>query len=82
MKTGKILDSVGFRKMDGTTRRLTIREQLIRNRQFVGINEINHPIHGKIDVDRDKIDGLLEKWEEAHLIRLKKSLFSDKYGNL
>ena len=81
MKTGKILDNVGFTKLDGTTRRLTITEQLKRNKQFVGINEINHPIHGKIDVDRDKIDGLLEKCE-AYLIRYKKSLFSDKYDNL
>ena len=74
MKTGKILDNVGFRKMDGTIRQLTIREQLIRNKQFVGINEIKHVIHGIIPVDRERIDELL-KYEEGHLIRFKKSMF-------
>jgi hypothetical protein len=78
MKTGKILDNVGFRKMDGTIRRLTIREQLIRNKQFVGINEIKHPMLGVIPVDRSRIDELL-KYEEGHLIRFKKSMFD---GNL
>ena len=78
MKTGKILDNVGFRKMDGTIRRLTIREQLIRNKQFVGINDIKHPMLGVIHVDRSRIDELL-KYEEGHLIRFKKSMFD---GNL
>jgi hypothetical protein len=78
MKAGKILDNVGFRKMDGTIRRLTIREQLIRNKQFVGINEIKHPMLGVIPVDRSRIDELL-KYEEGHLIRFKKSMFD---GNL
>lgn len=78
MKTGKILDNVGFRKMDGTIRRLTIREQLIRNKQFVGINDIKHPMLGVISVDRSRIDELL-KYEEGHLIRFKKSMFD---GNL
>jgi hypothetical protein len=78
MKTGKILDNVGFSKMDGTIRRLTIREQLIRNKQFVGINDIKHPMLGVIHVDRSRIDELL-KYEEGHLIRFKKSMFD---GNL
>ena len=78
MNTGKILDNVGFRKMDGTIRRLTIREQLIRNKQFVGINDIKHPMLGVIHVDRSRIDELL-KYEEGHLIRFKKSMFD---GNL
>jgi hypothetical protein len=78
MKTGKILDNVGFRKMDGTIRILTIREQLIRNKQFVGINDIKHPMLGVISVDRSRIDELL-KYEEGHLIRFKKSMFD---GNL
>jgi len=78
MKTGKILDNVGFSKMDGTIRRLTIREQLIRNKQFVGINDIKHPMLGVISVDRSRIDELL-KYEEGHLIRFKKSMFD---GNL
>ena len=78
MKTGKILDNVGFSKMDGTIRILTIREQLIRNKQFVGINDIKHPMLGVIHVDRSRIDELL-KYEEGHLIRFKKSMFD---GNL
>jgi len=78
MKTGKILDNVGFRKMDGTIRRLTIREQLIRNKQFVAINDIKHPMLGIIPVDRSRIDQLM-KYEEGHLIRFKKPMFD---GNL
>lgn len=78
MKTGKILDNVGFRKLDGTTRQLTITEQLKRNKQFVGINDIKHQMLGVIPVDRSRIDELL-KYEEGHLIRFKKSMFD---GNL
>ena len=71
----KIPNNVGFNKTIGTTRRLTITEQLKRNKQFVGINEIIHPIHGAIAVDRDKIDDLLS-YDEGHLIRFKKSMFN------
>ena len=38
--------------MNGTIRVSTITEQLKRNQNFVGINDIKHPIHGIIDVDR------------------------------
>lgn len=60
---------------DGYIRQVTIREQLIRNINFVGINDIKHPIHGIINVDRDKLEDLL-KYEEGHLIRFKKSMFN------
>lgn len=56
------------------TRQLKIKEQLIRNLNFVGINEIQHPMLGRIEVDRDKISELL-KYNEAHLIRFKKAMF-------
>jgi hypothetical protein len=55
-------------------RQLKIKEQLIRNLNFVGINEIQHPMLGRIEVDRDKISELL-KYDEAHLIRFKKTMF-------
>ncbi len=71
----KIPNNVGFNRTIGTTRRLTIREQLIRNKQFVGINEIIHPIHGKIIVSHEKIASLLE-FDEGHLIRFKESMFT------
>jgi flagellar motor switch/type III secretory pathway protein FliN len=61
--------------MDGTIRVLTITEQLKRNINFVGINDIKHHIHVIIDVDRDKLADLL-KYEEGHLIRFKKSMFN------
>jgi hypothetical protein len=61
--------------MNGTIRTTTITEQLKRNINFVGINDIKHPIHGIIDVDRDKLTDLL-KYEEGHLIRFKKSMFN------
>jgi hypothetical protein len=61
--------------MNGTIRTTTITEQLKRNQNFVGINDIKHPIHGIIDVDRDKLEDLL-KYEEGHLIRFKKEMFN------
>lgn len=76
MKTGKILDNVGFTKLDGTTRQLTITEQLKRNKQFVGINNIKHPLHGIINVDRDKLDELLQHSEED-LLQMTKEKFSN-----
>ncbi len=76
MKTGKILDNVGFRKLDGTTRQLTITEQLIRNKQFVGINDIKHPLHGIVNVDRDRLDELLQHSEED-LLQMPKEKFSN-----
>lgn len=78
MKTGKILDNVGFRKMDGTIRQLNIIEQLIRNKQWAGINEINHPVHGIIDVNRNMLDELLQHSEED-LLQMPKDKFN---GNL
>jgi len=76
MKTGKILDNVGFRKLDGTTRQLTITEQLIRNKQFVGINDIKHPLHGIVNVDRDRLDELLQHSED-YLLQMPKEKFSN-----
>jgi len=61
--------------MNGTIRTTTIKEQLTRNINFVGINDIKHPIHGIIDVDRNKLADLL-KYEEGHLIRFKKEMFN------
>ena len=61
--------------MNGTIRVSTITEQLKRNINFVGINDIKHPIHGIIDVDRSKLTDLL-KYEEGHLIRFKKEMFN------
>jgi len=61
--------------MNGIIRTTTITEQLKRNINFVGINDIKHPIHGIIDVDRDKLADLL-KYEEGHLIRFKKEMFN------
>lgn len=73
-KYGKINDNVGFRQVDGVIRKLTIKEQLLQVKHFKGINEINHPMLGRIEVDRNKVDELL-KSEEGHLIRFKKSMF-------
>jgi hypothetical protein len=63
------MNNIGFHKTDGFTREITIREQLIRNINFVGINDIKHPIHGIIDVDRDKLEDLL-KFTEEELIAM------------
>lgn len=56
-------------------RQLKIREQLIRNLNFVGITEIQHPMLGRITVDRNKISDLL-KYDEGHLVRFKLSMFN------
>lgn len=76
METGKILDNVGFRKMNGTIRQLDIIEQLKRNKQYVGINDIKHPLHGIINVDRDRLDELLQHSEEE-LLQMTKEKFND-----
>lgn len=74
METGQISQSVGFSHMDGVTRKLTIREQLLRNKQFVGINQITHPRFGIIDVNRQLLDILL-RYEEGVLLRFKQDAF-------
>ena len=74
MEYGKILDNVGFNKLDGTTRQLTITEQLKRNKQMTGINDIKHPHHGIIPVNRSMLDELLEHSEEDLL-----QMTKDKY---
>jgi len=77
MKTGQIPNSVGFGQGgQGTTRGLTIREQLLRNKQFVGINQITHPRFGIIDVNRQLLDTLLG-YQEGVLLRLKKDAFNN-----
>lgn len=76
MKTGQISKSTGFSHMDGVTRQLTIREQLLRNKQFVGINQITHPRFGIIDVNRQLLDILLG-YQEGVLLRLKKDAFTN-----
>ena len=68
------MNNIGFHKTDGYIREVTIIEQLKRNINFRGINDIKHPIHGIIDVDRDKLKDLL-KYTEGQLIRFKKSMF-------
>ena len=56
-------------------RQLKIKEQLIRNLNFVGITEIQHPMLVRIVVDRNKINDLL-KYSEGHLVRFKKEMFN------
>lgn len=71
---GRIVDSTGFSKTEGAVRRLTIREQLIQVRDMAGVNEIVHPVHGRIKVDRSVLNGLIAT-AESHLYRFKKSMF-------
>tara|TARA_R110000822_G_scaffold268025_4_gene391450 strand:+ start:1698 stop:1919 length:222 start_codon:yes stop_codon:yes gene_type:complete len=68
------MNNIGFHKTDGITREITIREQLIRNINFVGINDIKHPIHRIIDVDRKKLEDLL-KFTEDELIAMSPEQF-------
>jgi hypothetical protein len=58
------MNNIGFHKTDGYIRKVTIIEQLKRNINFRGINDIKHPIHGIIDVDRDRLEDLLKFTEE------------------
>ena len=58
------MNNIGFHKTDGYIREVTIIEQLKRNINFRGINDIKHPIHGIIDVDRDRLEDLLKFTEE------------------
>ena len=62
------MNNIGFHMTDGVIRKLNIREQLIRNINFVGINDIKHPIHRIIDVKRDKLEDLLKFTEEELIV--------------
>lgn len=71
---GKILDSVGFSKVEGTIRQLTIRERLLQIQMSKIDGELVHPVHGKIVVDISKVGSLLAV-DESHLFRYKLSMF-------
>ena len=77
MKTGKINSGVGHSSVDGPIRRLTIKEQLVRVISMKGVNEVNHPIHGKMNVKPIQAVQMMS-FDEATLIRLKKSWFVGK----
>ena len=68
------MNNIGFHKTDGYIREITIIEQLKRNENFRGINDIKHPVHGIIDVDRDKLEDLL-KFTEDELIAMSPERF-------
>jgi hypothetical protein len=74
MRTGRILDNVGFRSTEGVIRRLTIRERLLQIQMSKRSGELNHPIHGKILVDISKVADLLSK-QEGELHRYKRLMF-------
>jgi hypothetical protein len=58
-------------------RELTVTEQLARNAAFVGINDIKHPAHGIIPVDRSRLAHLLSFTEQV-LVQLGREEFSPK----
>ena len=68
------MNNIGFHKTDGYIREVTIIEQLKRNVNFRGINDIKHPIHRIIDVKRDKLEDLL-KFTEEELIAMSPEQF-------
>ena len=74
MQYGRIPDNVGFRKVDGVIRQLTIREQLLRVKHFKGINTIKHPTYGQMEIDRNKVEILL-KLDENQLTNMTKEEF-------
>jgi len=71
---GQIHTSVGFSRVEGNARKLTIVEQLTRVVNM-NIDEIDHPIHGRIKVEKDVASYLL-RYEEEHLYRFKLSMFN------
>ena len=71
---GQIHNSVGFSRVEGNARKLTILEQLTRVVNM-NIDEIVHPIHGRIKVGKDVASYLL-RYEEEHLYRFKLSMFN------
>lgn len=71
MKTGKINSNVGHPKaLSGSIREFNVTEQLQRILNFRGINEIKHPVHGKLTVPSAVADYLLDHYFEAELIEL------------
>jgi len=71
---GQIHNSVGFSRVEGNARKLTIVEQLTRVVNM-NIDEIDHPVHGRINVEKDVASYLL-RYEEEHLYRFKLSMFN------
>lgn len=77
MRTGRIINT-GVRNLSGEIRRLSIKDQLQQVVNLRGVNTINHPIHGVINVTRSNAIALLNSGlSEGHLIRLKVKLFND-----
>jgi hypothetical protein len=72
---GQISNSVGFSKTEGTIRQLSIRERLQQIAMSKQEGELNHIMLGKLTIQPDRAQELIDLYDDASLIRLKKLLF-------
>ena len=72
MKTGKILDNVGFTKVYGVTRELTIMEQVRRVAKLPGADRVFMSLGNKYEVNRDALltHGRIESMSTEEMIGL------------
>jgi hypothetical protein len=72
---GKIPNSVGFQATAGTIRQLSIRERLQQIAMSRQSGDLNHPMLGKLTIQPDRAQELMDLYSDASLIRLKRLLF-------
>lgn len=69
---GRIPNSVGFQATAGTIRQLSIRERLQQIAMSRQAGELNHPMLGQLTIRPDRAQELMDLYDDASLIRLKK----------
>jgi hypothetical protein len=73
---GQIPNSVGFQATSGHVRQLSIRERLQQIAMSRQAGELNHPMLGKLTIQPSRAQELMDLYDDASLIRLKKLLFT------
>lgn len=75
MKTGQIIQTVGFSATDGQARQLTVRERLLQIAMSKQSGDLLHPMLGLITITHEVAADLSSKYDNYHLIRLKRSMY-------
>lgn len=73
---GKIPNGIGFQATAGTIRQLSIRERLQQIAMSKQAGELNHIMLGKLTIQPDRAQELMDLYDDAGLIRLKRLLFT------
>jgi hypothetical protein len=76
MNTAKIPNSVGFSATDGQVNGVSMIDQLKRIVNMQNVTSFKHPVHGMLEVTKERAKELLTpNVQEGHLYRFKKSMF-------